>query len=46
MKTSKVEYDIYCKLFGTNLKKLNLSACENSKILIYIPFTIDGNKDE
>ena len=38
MKTLKVEYDIYCKLFGNNLIKLNLTACSNSKILISIPF--------
>ena len=46
MKSSKVEYDVYCKLFGTNLIKLNLTVCENSKISIYIPFILTGNVDE
>ena len=46
MKTKKVEYDVYCKLFGTNLIKLNLTVCENSKISIIIPFLLNGNIDE
>ena len=46
MKTPKVEYDVYCKLFGTNLIKINLTACENQKISIYIPFLLTGNVDE
>ena len=46
MKASKVEYDVYCRLFGTNLIKLNLTACEKDKILIYMPFDINGNIDE
>ena len=43
MKIPKVEYDVYCKLFGTNLIKLNLTVCSKSKILIFMPFEI---KDE
>ena len=46
MKTYKVDYDVYCKLFGTNLIKLNLTVCENSKITISIPFIITGNLDK
>ena len=46
MITIKVEYDIYCKLFGKNLIKLNLTVCENSKVSIYIPFSMVGNIDE
>ena len=46
MKASKVEYDVYCRLFGTNLIKLNLTACAKDKILIYKPFDINGNLDE
>ena len=46
MKTSKVAYDLYFKLFGENLIKLNLTACEKSKILIYIPFKITKNIDK
>ena len=46
MKTSKVEYDVYCKLFGTNLIKLNLTVCEKSKISIFMPFIITDNVDK
>jgi len=46
MKTLKVEYDIYAKLFGKNLIKLNLTICEKSKISISIPIEINGNLDE
>ena len=45
-KTSKVEYDIYYKLFNTNLIKLNVTACSNSKISIMIPFVIKENIDK
>ena len=37
MKALKVEYDIYAKLFGKNLIKLNLTVCGQSKILVSIP---------
>ena len=46
MKATKVEYDVYCKLFGTNLIKLNLTVCENSKVSIFIPFIIKENIDK
>ena len=46
VKTPKVEYDVYCKLFGNNLTKLNLTICKNSKISIYIPFVITDNVDK
>ena len=41
MNTSKVKFDIYSRLNGTNLIKLNLSLCENNKIniLIHAPLT-------
>ena len=45
-KAKKVEYDVYCKLFGKNLIKLNLTACANSKISIYMPIKLNGNVDE
>ena len=38
MKTLKVEYDVYAKLFGNKLINLNLTVCENSKITISIPY--------
>ena len=46
METSKVEYDVYCKLFGTNLIKLKLTVCLYSKILIYIPFNMTEKEDK
>ena len=46
MNTLKVEYDIYCKLYGKNLIKLNLTVCANSKVSISIPFSMVGNIDE
>ena len=46
MKTLKVEYDVYAKLFGTKLIKLNLTICENNKISILIPIIIKDNLDK
>ena len=46
MSTTKVEYDVYCKLFGKNLIKLNLTVCEDSKISIFQPFIITENIDK
>ena len=42
----KIEYDVYYKFFGTNLTKLNISVCENSKIYISIPISISENVDK
>ena len=41
----KVEYDVYSKLYGDGLIKLNLSVCENSKIIISIPINLIENID-
>ena len=46
MKAKKIEYNVYSKLSGNNLVKLNLSVCENSKISINIPYEINGNIDK
>ena len=46
MKIPKVEYDIYSKLSGTYLEKLNLSVCNNSKISLFIPVKINDNIDK
>ena len=46
MKIPKVEYDIYCKLNGTKLQKLNLTVCENSKISLSIPIEINESLDK
>ena len=45
IKIPKIEYDIYCKLNGKNLIKLNLTACENTKILLTLPLNISENLD-
>ena len=42
----KIEFDVYYKLNGTNLVKLNLSHCYNSKIDISIPIIITDNIDK
>ena len=41
----RVEYDIYSKLNGTNLVKLNISFCKNSKIEISLPLILTDNLD-
>ena len=46
MKIPKVEYDVYCKLSGNNLIKLNLSFCENTKISLSIPIEITESLDK
>ena len=46
MKALKVEYDVYCKLFGTNLIKLNLTVCGKSKVSISIPVVIIDHLDK
>ena len=46
MRIPKVEYDIYAKLNGENLTKLNIKSCKNSKISILIPVNNVGNLDK
>ena len=46
MKIPKIGYNIFCKLFEKNLIKLNLTACENSKISLKIPIVINENIDK
>ena len=47
MKISKIEFDVYCKLFGTNLTKLDvLSTCGNNRISISIPIGLSENLDK
>ena len=45
IKVPKIEYDIYYKKNGTQLQKLNLSICDNKKILFSIPVTLTENID-
>ena len=46
MKTQKVEFDVYSKLSGKNLVKLNLTICRTTKISIFIPIIITDNLDK
>ena len=46
MKTLKVEYEVYAKLFKKNLIKLNLTICEKNKISILIPIVINDHIDK
>ena len=46
MKIPKIEYDIYCKLNGTNLIKLNKSYCSNVKVEISYHIILTDNIDK
>ena len=46
MRIPKIEFDVYSKLFGKNLTKLNLSICENSKMSLSVPVEITENLDK
>ena len=46
MRIPKIEYDIYAKLNGENLTKLNLISCQNNKISILIPVNKVDNLDK
>ena len=45
-KAKKIEYNVYSKLKGNNLEKLNLTVCENATLYINIPYEINGNIDK
>jgi len=45
-KTPKVVYEVYCKLFGKNLIKLNLTICANTKISISFPIDLPEDIDK
>ena len=46
IKILKIKYDIYCKLYDTNLIRLNLSICENTKIDIILPVILNEDVDK
>jgi len=46
MQIPKVEYEVYSKYNRSNLLKLNLSHCYNSKIDILIPIRLTGSLDK
>ena len=41
-----VKYDVYAKLNGSNLVKLNLSVCKDTKVDISIPIILSENLDK
>ena len=45
MQIPKVEYDVYSRLGGNKLQKLNLSICQNNKINIYTNIDSISNLD-
>ena len=45
MQIPKIEYDVYYKLNGTNLVKLNLSFCKKNKMNLFLPVKITENID-
>ena len=46
MRIPKIEYDIYSKLDGEKLIKLNLTSCKNNKISLFIPVDNVDNLDK
>ena len=46
LKIPKVEFNVYCKLNGTNLVKLDLSYCEDTKIDLSVPIEITESLDK
>ena len=46
MKIPKVEYEVYYNLNGLNLVKLDLTVCENMKIDISLPVSMDEDIDK
>ena len=46
MQIPKIEYELYSKLKGNNLEKLNLSSCHNIKINLIIPIKVKDSLDK
>ena len=46
LKIPYIKYDVYSKLTGNNLIKLNLTACKNSKVDVSIPLTTTESKEK
>ena len=46
MKIPKIEYEVYYHLYNNNLKKLNLSLCQGTKVEISIPVKINDILDK
>ena len=43
MQIPKIEFDVYSKLYGENLIKLNISICNKNNIYLYMPVKNIGN---
>ena len=46
IKVPKIKFDIYCKLNGSNLEKLDLSPCDTSKIIFSVPAKLSTDIDK
>ena len=46
MRIPKVEYDVYSKLDGENITKLDINSCQNKKISLLIPVNGVDNLDK
>ena len=46
MNIKKVEYDVFSKLSQSNLTKLNLSICKDTKITLKVPIIISESIDK
>ena len=46
MRIPKIEYDVYCKLYGENLSKLNITICKDDEIYLYMPAKNIVNLDQ
>ena len=45
MRIPKIEFDVYSKLYGENLIKLNISICNKNNIYLYMPVKNIGNME-
>ena len=45
LRVKKIEYDIYYRSSTSNLTKLDISVCQNTKITMSIPIKLSGNID-
>ena len=45
LRVKKIEYDIYYRSSTSNLTKLDISVCQNTKIIMSIPIKLSGNID-
>ena len=45
MDLPKIEYEVYYPLYNTNLIKLDLDVCKDTKVEFIYPSTMKGNMD-